>query len=335
MRSVSIIVPCHNERQTIAGLLSAIRDQDFPLSQMEVLVADGMSQDGTREVVREFAALNPGLHIEMIDNPERHIPAALNRAIRRAEGEVIVRLDAHSVPARDYIARCLETLRRTSAANVGGQWEIRPGGPGAVARAIAAAGSNSLGAGAARYRVSGPEGPVETVPFGAYPRSWLERVGGFDEALKSNEDYELNHRLRMAGGQVWFDPAIRSAYRARRSLPELALQYVRYGYWKGRMLARYPGSLRWRQALPPLFVISLLGLALASIGLPKTLPLLGVECISYSSLVVGAALWEAIRRRDPALLPGVTAALITMHVCWGTAFWAGLLRGWPRGRPER
>ena len=335
MPTVSIIVPCHNERQTITGLLAAIKDQEFPLSEMEVLIADGMSDDGTREAVREFAALNPGLRIELIDNPQRHIPAALNRAIARARGEVIVRLDAHSVPARDYVARCLETLRRTSAANVGGQWEIRPGGPGALARAIAVAGSNPLGAGDARYRVSGSEGPVETVPFGAYPRSWLARVGGFDEALRTNEDYELNHRVRMAGGQVWFDPAIRSEYRARRSLPELASQYVRYGFWKGRMLARYPGSLRWRQGLPPVFVLSLLGLALAAIWLPQALRFLGVECIAYLSLVAGAALSEAIRRRDFALLPGVTTALITMHLCWGTAFWAGLLRGWPRERPNR
>lgn len=330
MPAVSIIVPCHNERQTITGLLAAIKDQEFPLSEMEVVIADGMSHDGTREAVREFAGLNPGLRIELIDNPQRHIPAALNRAIGRARGDVIVRLDAHSVPARDYVARCLETLRRTSAANVGGQWEIRPGGPGALARAIAVAGSNPLGAGDARYRVSGSEGPVETVPFGAYPRSWLERVGGFDEALRTNEDYELNHRVRLAGGQVWFDPAIRSEYRARRSLPELASQYVRYGFWKGRMLARYPASLRWRQALPPLFVLSLLGLAFAAIWLPRVRLLLGVECIAYSSLVAGVAWSEAFRRRDFALLPGVTAALITMHLCWGTAFWAGLLRGWPR-----
>lgn len=331
MPAVSVIVPCRNERETIVRLLAALRDQDFPPSEMEVVIADGMSTDGTRQAVREYASSNPGLSIALLDNPERSIPAGLNRAIQRARGDVIVRLDAHSVPAPDYVARCVETLRRTSAANVGGLWVIRAGGPGPVARAIAVAGSNPLGAGDARYRVSGPEGPVETVPFGAYPRPWLERVGGFDEALRTNEDYELNHRLRLAGGQVWFNPAIRSEYRARGSLPELASQYARYGFWKGRMLARYPGSLRWRQALPPLFVLSLLGLAAAAIRQPRARGFLGVECIVYLGVVVGVSLWEAVRRHDLALLPGVAAALITMHLGWGSAFWVGWLRGWPRG----
>src|SRR3989304_7761914 len=125
------------------------------------------------------------------------------------------------------------------------------GGGGGMARPIAAAASPPLGAGDAGYRVGSQAGEVDTVPFGAFRREWLERVGGYDESLQTNEDYELNVRLRRAGGKIWFDPSIRSVYYARSDLAQLWRQYYRYGFWKARMLLRYPGSIRWRPALPP------------------------------------------------------------------------------------
>lgn len=317
---VSIIVPCYNEERTIGMLLQAIHSQDFPVEDLEVLIADGRSTDKTREVVMAFQRNHPALNITVIDNPSRIIPAALNLAIAASKGEFIIRLDAHSVPERDYVARCIQALERTGAANVGGIWIIRPSKNTWLARSIAAAAGHPLGAGGARYRIRGHEGEVETVPFGAFQREWVERVGGFNEDLITNEDYEYNVRLRQAGGSIWFDPAIRSIYFARSSLPALARQYTRYGYWKARMLRRFPGSIRWRQALPPFFVLSLLGLAAFGFFWKPAHYLLGLQLGIYALITMFSGIHQAITKRDLGLLIGFPLSLWTMHFFWGGAF---------------
>jgi len=149
---VSIIIPCYNEEATIEGLLEALRAQTYPLEQLEVVIADGMSEDGTRERIARFAERHPELAVRMVDNPKRIIPAALNRAIEAARGQVVIRMDAHSIPATDYVAKCLEVLEETGAANVGGVWDIQPGAESWIARGIAAAAAHPIGAGGARYR---------------------------------------------------------------------------------------------------------------------------------------------------------------------------------------
>jgi glycosyltransferase involved in cell wall biosynthesis len=306
-------------------LLEALRVQTYPLHDLEVIVADGMSADGTRSILEDFGRRHSVPPLLIVDNPARTIPAGLNRALGAASGRIIVRLDAHSLPRPDYVAACVEALGRTGAANVGGAWDIRPGTDTAIARAIAAAAAHPLGAGDARYRTGGGEGAVDTVPFGAFARTWLERVGPYDESLLTNEDYELNVRLRRAGGVVWFSPRIQAVYFARPDLGSLARQYRRYGYWKGRMLRRDPVSLRWRQAIPPSLVATLLLTAAAAVWMPPAARLLGLESVGYAGLLVAAGVTAAIRRRDVALLFGLPAALATMHLSWGGSFWAGLL----------
>jgi hypothetical protein len=171
----SIIVPAFNEAGTIGWLVESLARQDIGSGRLEVVIADGMSEDATRAVVAQAAGAWPALSVRIVDNPARTIPAALNRAIETARGEILIRLVAHSFPAAVYVRRCLEVLRSTGAANVGGQWEIQPSGRGGVAASIAEAASHLLGAGDARYRTGGAAGPVETVPFGAFPRHWLEK----------------------------------------------------------------------------------------------------------------------------------------------------------------
>jgi succinoglycan biosynthesis protein ExoA len=331
---VSIIVPCYNERSTIRLLLEAIQRQTYPLNDLEIIIADGMSTDGTRGAIKEFSSANPKLDVRVVDNPDRIIPAALNHAIRAARGEVIIRLDAHSIPYPDYVAGCLAALESTGAANVGGVWEIKPSGEGWVSRSIAVAAAHPLGAGGARYRTSGQAGEVETVPFGAYRREWFERIGLFNESLLSNEDYEFNVRLHRAGGVIWFEPDIRSVYFARGSLTSLAKQYARYGYWKARMLLNHVGSLRWRQAIPSLFVLStlLLGI-LAPLWRPASL-LLRVQLGLYGTVTILAGLVEAIRKRDIGLLVGFPLSLWTMHFAWGGAFLWSLFTAIVGGRRE-
>ena len=322
---ISLIVPCYNEQSSIGLLLEAIRVQDYPQDEIEVVIADGMSDDGTRDVIEQCASRHAEMTIRLIDNPERIIPAALNKAIGAATGDVVIRLDAHSAPHLDYVKRCLAALDDTGAANVGGVWEIRSGADTWMARSIAAAAAHPLGAGDARYRISGNPGPVDTVPFGAFRREWLERVGLFNEELLTNEDYEYNVRIKKAGGIIWFDPSIRSIYFARPDLCSLARQYWRYGYWKVRMLRKFPQTLRWRQALPPSFVLSTIILIALAFPLPLARLLLAVQLGVYLLVIAAAAVLESIRRNDMGIIIGFPPAVWTMHFSWGAGFlWSGL-----------
>jgi len=232
---------------------------------MEVLIADGLSEDGTRDVIAEFQTKHPDLQVHVLENPNRIIPAALNVGIAAAQGEYILRMDAHAIPRPDYVARCVEVLQARQAENVGGVWEIQPQNESWIARSIAAAGAHPMAVGDAGYRIGSQAGYVDTVPFGAFRRELIERIGLFDERLLTNEDYEFNTRIRQSGGRIWLDPQIRSVYFARGSLSDLAKQYWRYGYWKAQMLKRYPKTLRMRQALPPIFVLSLILLPILSL----------------------------------------------------------------------
>jgi succinoglycan biosynthesis protein ExoA len=318
--SVSIIVPCFNEQATIGALLAAIVRQTYPADRLEVVIADGLSVDGTRKEIARFRAENLGLRIDIVDNTRQTIPAGLNRAISASTGEIVVRLDAHSIPIPEYVERCVQALEEGKGDNVGGVWSIVSGDRGTVARGIAAAAAHPLGAGDAQYRLGGKARAVDTVPFGTFRRDLLERVGGFDESLLTNEDYEFNFRIRQAGGRVWLDPDIRSEYVARATLAQLARQYWRYGYWKYRMLVRYPQSLRWRQALPPLLVLAVLGLTvLAPVWGPARVGL-SVVAVCYGAAVFISAGDMALRRDDLWLAPAGMAALVVMHFAWGGGF---------------
>jgi glycosyltransferase involved in cell wall biosynthesis len=321
---VSIIIPCYNEQATVQLLLDALYGQSYPRSHLEVIIADGMSTDNTREVIRRWVEEHPDLTVRVVDNPRKIIPAALNTAIGASQGEVLIRLDAHSRPDPDYVALSVAALDAEKAENVGGVWDIQPGRDHWMARSIAAAAGHPIGVGDARYRFTDRAGYVDTVPFGAFHRTLLDRIGGFDETLLTNEDYEFNTRIRQSGGRVWLDPAIRSVYFARPDLKSLARQYWRYGYWKVQMLRRYPDSIRWRQAIPPVFVLGLALLALMAPwwGLAAGF-LLGV--IGIYSLSLGmAGLQLAVRHRAPAFLIGVPLAIACMHFSWGSGFLWGL-----------
>ncbi len=320
MPGVSIIVPCFNEEKTIDLLLESVYRQTWPKSELEVIIADGLSTDRTRQKIAGFQAAHPDLVVRLVDNPRRIIPAALNCALAAAGGEVIVRLDAHSEPAPDYVARCLADINAGRGEMVGGIWKIQPGGPGWLASSIATAAALPLGVGDALYRYANQAALVDTVPFGSFRRDLLDKVGRFDETLLTNEDYEFNTRVRQSGGRIWLDPAIQSAYYARPDLAALARQYWRYGYWKYRMLKRYPRTLRWRQALPPLFVLSLLGLSIVAIFLSLPRQLLLIELLVYLAVLLIAAFLPARRQHDVRLLVGIPLAIATMHIAWGAGF---------------
>jgi succinoglycan biosynthesis protein ExoA len=317
---VSVIVPCYNEQSTIRLLLEALHAQTYPHAGLEVVISDGLSTDGTRAAIAAFQKDFPALQIRVVDNARRSIPAALNRAIEASQGEIIVRLDGHSKPYPDYVERCISSHAEGRGTNIGGVWEIHPGADTWIARSIAAAAAHPLGVGDALYRHTKQAAEVDTVPFGSFRRSLVEQVGYFDESLLTNEDYEFNARVRKWGGKVWLDPAIRSIYFARPTLRELMRQYWRYGYWKWRMLRRYPDTLRWRQALPPLFVLSLIGLAALSVFIPLAGFLLAAELVLYFSIMIFAGLRVSLQQGNAYFLPGLPLAIAAMHLAWGSGF---------------
>lgn len=297
----------------------------------EVVIADGGSTDGTVELIRQYGEKHSGLNLRIINNVKGCIPAGLNCAIRQAESDIIVRLDAHSVPADDYVHHCLATLNETKATVVGGVWEVRPGGPSVIALAIALAASSRLGAGNAQYRLNTRPSPreVDTVPFGCFHRETWTTVGAYNEKLLANEDYEFNYRVRRNGGRILLDPAIRCAYFARSNLMRLALQYWRYGWWKAQMLKLHPQSLKWRQALPGAWIALAFGLPLAGFFSEVAWD---AACLVWIGYVTTLTVWSFgfVWKHGWRILLPLVETFAVIHFTWGLGLWFGLM-----GRADR
>jgi succinoglycan biosynthesis protein ExoA len=312
--TVSVVIPVRDEVHSIGNTLDSCLDQSYTGS-LEIIVADAMSTDGTRDVVRKYSDAHP---VCLVDNPDRSTPAGLNAAIEEATGDVIVRCDAHSVLPPDYVETAVRILHETNAANVGGVQ--RAVGTEPMQRGIAAAMTNFLGVGDARFHRGGPPGEVDTVYLGVFDRFALEGVGGFDETLVRNQDYELNVRLREAGHTVWFDPSLEVRYSPRSTLAGLWRQYYQYGNWKRTVIGMHPSSLRARQAAPPLLVVGLAGAALL---LATPLRRVGAAAIGAYAAALGAAgIREAIRTKDAAALLSAPSIGV-MHISWGLGFLIG------------
>jgi glycosyltransferase involved in cell wall biosynthesis len=316
---VTVIVPVLNEMRYLPSCLDGLLAGDFPADQMEVLVVDGGSTDGTREYVGRRSATDERLRL--LDNPARTAPAALNIGIRAARGGIVVRMDGHAIPAADYVSSCVAALERTGADMVGGMMVGQGETP--LGEAVALATSTPLGAGDAGYRLGG-EGPTDTVYLGAWWTSVLDRLGGFDEDLARNQDYELCVRIREAGGTVWLDPSIRSVTLVRPTLVALARQYFGYGRGRAATFRKHPRSLRLRQVLPAAFS------AVAFLGLPIAItvrPLRRAVAVAvglYAGAVAVASVVLA-RRHGDRHLRRLPLAFATMHLAWGLGFWRGLI----------
>lgn len=323
---VSILIPCFNEEMTILRLLDALLEQTFPLDQLEVIIADGMSTDQTRQKIKSFVDEHPEMRIMVIDNLPKTIPSAINSAARASSGTYLLRMDAHAFPASDYVEKCIHDLQSGVGDNVGGVCVMIPGDDTWIGRSIAEAVGHPLGVGDALYRFSRDSAYVDTVAFGAFRRDLFFEIGGFNEALLSNEDYEFNTRLREWGYKVFLDASIKVEYAARPTLKSLAKQYFRYGFWKYRMLIKNLSSIRIRQALPPLFVILIIGLFFFSMFLSAArLALIIVLGIYFSILILGSTL-HSIKKNDIAIIVGMPIAIAFMHFSWGCGFLVSMLR---------
>ena len=320
MPLVSLITPCRNEAGFVDAFLDAALAQRLPEGwTMELLVADGASDDGTRERLQARARAEPRLVI--VDNPDRATAQGLNRALAQARGECIVRLDVHTRYAPDYVARCLEVLQRTGAANVGGPWRAHIDEGGSLrAEAIARAWASRFGSGGAASRRLDHSGPVDTVYLGAWRRETLQALGGFDETLLRTEDDDLNLRIVRGGGVVWQDASIRSWYRPRAAFAALAAQMYQYGYWKWPLIRKHrlPASLR--HLVPALFVGAVLVAALLGLVVPAFAALALALPLLHALAAMAAAATVAAPWRRPGLWLGVAWATVCMHWAYGTGF---------------
>ena len=317
---VSIIVPCRNEINAIAATVDSIRSQDPIDGDFEVIVADGMSDDGTREILCQLAAADS--RIIMVDNPEGIVSTGLNRAIRQAQGKIIIRMDAHTIYARDYIRRCVEVLSEIHADNVGGPWVAR--GEGLIGRAIAAAFGSGFAAGGARSHDSQYQGIVDSVYLGCWRRELFERVGFFDEELVRNQDDEFNLRITRQGGKVWQSPRIKSVYSSRSSLRGLFRQYLQYGYWKVRVLQKHKIPASVRHLVPAAFLVAVAGLPVVGLWYELVWWLWGGLLCLYTTLLLIASFVTA-HRESSELLLYLPLVFACFHIGYGLGFLHGIL----------
>ena len=310
--SLTVIMPVRDEEGTLADAVDSALDQVYPVP-FEIVLAVGPSRDRTEAVAAELSRQHPSIRV--VPNPDGTTPAGLNAAIATATGALIARVDAHAQLSPGYLQRAAETSVLTGADNVGGIQ--RAVGTTPFERTVAAAMSSRFGVGDAEFHYGGEPGPTDTVYLGVFRRDALDRVGGYDEQLVRNQDYELNWRLRDTGGVVWFDPELEVRYRPRGTLRGLARQYFQYGRWKRYVLQRHPRSARARQLAAPVTVVGLV----AGVGLAATGRRWGLLApATYAAACIAAA---ATADAAPSTRLRLPAVFTTMHLAWG----AGFLRG--------
>ena len=323
---VSVIVPCRNEARYIARCLDTILATDYPHDRLEVLVADGRSDDGTREIVSEYAARRPV--VRLLDNPKRIVPTGLNIAIVASRGDLIIRLDAHVEYTTTYISQLVDALERTGADSVGGRIVTLPANQSATARAIALALSHRFGVGNAYFRVGTPEPRwVDTAGFTIYRREVFDRIGMFDEEMVRNQDGELNFRLIKNGGRILLLPDAVAYYYARSSLRQLARMMYQYGYFKALTAKKVGRIMTARQLAPAAFVGSLAGSALLSLWSPVGAAVGASIAGVYVAVAIGSA--AAVVPRE-GLRGAVTLAIafLLMHVTYGVGYLQSIAANW-------
>ena len=329
---VSVVMPIRNEARFIARSLGSVLDQSYPRDRMEVLIADGMSGDNTREVVEQtvqkkreqLSGVDPATPVRIIDNPSLAVPGGLNKCLSAARGEIIVRIDGHCEIPQDYVRNCVNALATTGAGCVGGSIETI--GADFVSRAIAIAQSSRFGVGTVAFRTRHNIGAyVDTVAFGAFRSEVFKKLGGFDEELIRNQDDEFNFRLAHAGYKIWLDPSIHSVYYSRGDFKRLWKQYFQYGFWKVRVMQKHPRQMSWRQFAPPTLVVSLLAGTVLALVNSLFLYLLMLSLGTYLIGIIGASILVGARNgwKYVTLLP---VAFSTLHFAYGFGFLLGLWR---------
>ncbi|MEU8569641.1 glycosyltransferase family 2 protein [Streptomyces pathocidini] len=314
--AVSVIMPVLNEERHLRNSVRHILEQEYA-GELEVVIALGPSTDRTDEIaaelVRETASSSWG-RVHTVPNPTGRTPAGLNAAIKASRHPVVVRVDGHGMLSPDYIATAVRLLEETGAQNVGGIMHAE--GENDWEHAVAAAMTSKIGVGNAAFHTGGTAGPAETVYLGVFRREALEQQGGYNEEFIRAQDWELNFRIREAGGLIWFSPELKVSYRPRPSVRALAKQYKDYGRWR-HVVARYhQGSINLRYLAPPTALAAIAAGAVVGVALTPwgfAVPAGYAAAIAAGSVPAGKGLAPGARVRIPV-------ALATMHMSWGWGF---------------
>jgi glycosyltransferase involved in cell wall biosynthesis len=321
---VTVVVPCRNEEKRIARCLESILANDYPKDRMEILVLDGMSEDRTREIVQEHARRDA--RIRLVNNPQKHIPVAMNIGIRAARGERILKMDAHSTYQPEYISRCVHNQDKYGAENAGGVWKIVPGADTATAQAIVLGLGSRFGSGNANVKI-GVEKPTwsDTAAFGCFKKDLFERIGMYDEKLLSSSDLDLNQRIQAAGGGILVVPDVIINYAADANLRAFRRHVFADGVWVSYVMKFGKRAWSWRHWVPAVFVLSLM-VAFALGAVNRGFLWLGLSIAGmYMAASLAVSLQIAVRERDAryaALLPIVFAV---RHFVYGIGTLFGLV----------
>lgn len=317
---VTLVLPIRNEAAFIEEGLNAALRQTYPADKLEILVVDGMSDDGTRDIVRQVVQAETICDVRLIDNVYRYAPHAFNIGIQEARGEIIILIGGHSKIPSDYVSLCVDALRSSRADCVGGVLETVGETP--IARAIALAQSSPFGVGGVAFRTGKDRGTfVDTVAFGAYRKNVFRKVGLFDQELIRNQDDEFNFRLTQAGGRIWLDPSIRSVYYSRASLSRLWRQYFQYGFYKVRVMQKRSGLAAWRHVIPAIFILALIGSFVVAMLTTSWVWTTIVFTPYVAANVVASAI---VARNDWRLGPLLPPAFATLHFAYGCGFLWGI-----------
>ncbi|WP_371598198.1 glycosyltransferase family 2 protein [Streptomyces sp. NBC_00564] len=309
--AVSVIMPVLDEERHLRGAVQAILAQEYD-GEMEVVLAIAPSSDRTEEIAAELAGEDPRVHT--VPNPAGRTPAALNAAIKASSHPIVVRVDGHGMLSPNYIATAVRLLAETGAQNVGGVMHAE--GENDWEHAVAAAMTSKIGVGNAAFHTGGEAGPADTVYLGVFRREALEQQGGYNEEFIRAQDWELNFRIREAGGLIWFSPELRVSYRPRPSMRALARQYKDYGRWRHVVARFHEGSINLRYLAPPTAVCAItLGVVVGAALTPWGFVIPGgyLAAIALGSLATGKGLPLKARLQIPL-------ALATMHMSWGWGF---------------
>jgi len=317
----TIIIPAYNEQDYIGICLKSLVEQDYDKKAIEILVVDGISSDASRRIVREWG--QKYAYIKLLDNPKRATAAGVNVGIRAAQGDVIIILGAHSFIAPDFLGESRDCLQKSGADCVGGP--LRYVGESSLAKTISLAMASPFGVGNAYFRYSTKAQFVDTLAFGAYKKAVFDRIGLFDENLIANEDYDLNYRIRKTGGKIFLSPTIKSFYFNQASFAGLWKQYFRYGFWKVRMLCKYPESIAIRQAVPPVFVLSLLLIISLSLFFQPFIYLFLAIISTYLICSLTTSLHIA-SKQGWRHFPRLPLVFLYLHLGWGSGFLYGLTK---------
>ena len=319
---VTVIMPIRNEADFIERAIRSILDNDYPAEKMEILVVDGMSDDGTREIAARLSKTDS--RVMMLDNPKRIAAAAMNIGLNAARGDLFIRIDGHVEIPADFITKSIRCLHEHPQAWVAGGY-IKTVADSFTGQAIASAMRSPIGVGNSRFRLGDYEGWVDTLAFGAHHKWVVDRIGYVDEELVRNQDDEFNLRINLAGGKIWMSKAIQSTYFSRGSLRKLWKQYFQYGFWRIRTLQKHKRPASFRQLVPLLFVLSILLPGLAGFLWKPLWILLAIEAAFYVlGLVIGAM--DVGRKSGWQYAPLAPAVFAILHFAYGSGSLWGCVR---------